>query len=156
MEAAPLLPSSLGLASCLTFFLHAFNQYLGMSCVLQRSSNKKIVNKYQQYIYLPYFTCELCSKLVLIYIYIYWQVKAIALHCKKAYQHPRVLILDLVYVLLYSGRFPTHSNSVQMGRIFKAVWTRLLVPRWFCYLCTLFHSYYHSKFSQGILNSKSH
>ena len=53
IEAPPLPPSSLGPASRLTFSLHAFSPYLITSYILQRNGNKKIIIKYQQYIYLP-------------------------------------------------------------------------------------------------------
>ena len=43
----------------------------------------------------------------------------IALYCKKAHRYLRVLIVGLVYVLLYSGCFPTHSNPVWMGGMLK-------------------------------------
>ena len=66
--------------------------------------------------------------------------------CRKiGYQHPRILILGWVYVLLYFGHIFALSDRIQMGRIFKAVQTSLLVPRWFCHLCISFHPYSHSK-----------
>ena len=51
-----------------------------------------------------------------------------------------------IYIYCILGAFPAHSNPVQMGRMFKAVQTNLLVPRKILLsLHPSLHSYSHSK-----------
>ena len=49
------------------------------------------------------------------------------------------------YIVVSLRIFISYLNLVQMGRLFKAVQTNILIPRWFCHLYTLFYPYSHSK-----------